>query len=108
MTNIIDDLSLLTTIPEKTITKLLKKEIYCICEAIEEDVLEGKDLSILNLGFGVLYIKHTENEVKYKFVPTNELQKAITNTIVNKKNILEDVLNASLAAKFMEVYKDLC
>lgn len=108
MTDIIKDLSLLTTIPEKTITKLLKKEIYCICETIEEDILEGKDLSVLNLGFGVLYIKHINDEIKYKFVPTNELQKAITNTIVNKKNLLEDVLNTSLATKFMEVYKDLC
>lgn len=108
MTNIINDLALLTTIPEKSITKLLKKEIYCICEAVEEDILEDKDLSILNLGIGILYIKYKDNELKYKFVPSNELQKGLINTIVNKKNILENVLNASLAKKFTEIYKDLC
>lgn len=108
MTNIVSDVSTLTTIPEKTLNKLITKYIYCICEAILEDVMNEKDVSELDLGFGILYIKHVGNEVKYKFVPSSDLEKAVSNTVTKKLNLLENVLNETLAKKFIEVYKDLC
>lgn len=107
--NIINDLSVLTTIPESVILKLFKKEIFCICEAVEEDILNDKSISCLNLGIGLLCIKHDiKDQIQYKFIPGTLLEKSINNTVANKQNLLEDVLNESLAKKFIDVYKNLC
>ena len=109
MTNLIEDVSVLSTIPEKTVVKFFKKLCYCICEAVEEDRLNNKDISSLDLGIGVLHIKHTKNEeAKYKFIPSKYLRKAVSMTVEEDKNVLEDALNNSLIEKFTEVYKDLC
>ena len=47
------------------------------------------------------------NEVKYKFIPSAELNKVVIDTINNKLNLLEDTLEKSLVEKVTKVYKDL-
>lgn len=109
MTNIIKDVSLLSTIPEKSLNKLIQQKfVYCICEAIQEDILEGKNMSKLDIGLGILYIGYEDNEIKYKFEPSTQLLKSVNSTVLHKENILEDVLNNALAKKFIDVYKDIC
>lgn len=108
MSNIIEDVSKLTTIPEKTLNKLIQKVIYCICEQIQEDILEEKELSELDVGLGTIYIKYAGDEIKYKFIPNTELEKSVYNTVVKKLNLMETALNEALAKKFIDVYKDLC
>ena len=108
MTNIVNDVATLTTIPEKSLNKLEQKFIYAICEQIQEDILEDKEMSELNIGLGTLYIKYVGSEIKYKFVPSSELEKSVYNTVVKKLNSMETSLNEALAKKFIDVYKDLC
>ncbi len=108
MNNIIEDVSKLTTIPEKTLNKLTQKIIYCICEQIQEDILEEKEISELDLGLGTLYIKYVGDQIKYKFIPASDLEKAVYSTVVKKLNLMETALNEALAKKFIDVYKDLC
>ena len=108
MSNIVEDVSKLTTIPEKTFSKLEHKVIYAICEQIQEDVLEEKTMSELDIGLGVLYIKHEGAEIKYKFIPNQTFEKAVYNTVVKKLNLMESALNDTLSKKVIEVYKDLC
>lgn len=111
MTDIIEDVSILSNIPKKVVIKLLRKFVYCICEGVEEDILGNAELSSLDLGIGVLHIKHpsTKDEpIKYKFVIDKYLDKALRDTFNNKSNLLEDALNNSLVKHFMDVYKGLC
>ena len=108
MTNMIKDLSILATINEKDIKKFIEKAVYCICETLQEDVLEEKEITALNFGLGVLYIKHSGDEIKYKVVPSSEFDKIVKDTVSNKLNLMENKLNKSLANKFAEIYKDLC
>lgn len=108
MTDIIKDLSTLTTIPEKALNKLGQKIIYCVCEAIQEDLIQENDITELDLGIGILYIKQDGNQAKYKFVPSDNFNKSVVNTYAKKLNLLEDILNISLTKQFIEVYKDLC
>lgn len=108
MSNIVNDVSILTTISEKTIEKLLQKFVYAICEQIAEDILEEKDYSELDIGLGKLYVKIIGEEIKYKFVPSNYLQSAISNVVTNKLNLMENTLNETLVKRFMDVYKNLC
>ena len=53
MTNIINDISTLTTIPVKTWNKLVKKTNYCICDAVLENTLIDEDITAVDLGIGV-------------------------------------------------------
>ena len=108
MSNIIEDISVLSTIPEKTLEKLLNKIYYCISDALVEDIANEKDITELDIGIGVLYIRHIGDQVAYKFIPSEDLEKTVNTTIIKKQNLLENVLNDSLAKKFMDVYKDLC
>ena len=108
MTDTVKDVSILTTIPEKTLAKMFQKFIYCICQTVLEDITDEKEITELNIGLGTLYIKHDSNDIKYKFVPSNDLEKGVNLTVTKKLNLMENTLNTVLAKKFMNVYKDLC
>ena len=111
MTNIVNDVSVLTTIPEKTLAKFFRKMVFCICEAVLEDIKDEanfKEISELDIGIGKLYIKHIGTEIKYKFEPSEYLEKAIIDTVSGKENLLTDFLDESLAKKFVDLYKELC
>lgn len=110
MTNINQDVSTLTTIPKKTLDKLNDKVLYAICETIAEDMLDNKSVSKFNFfNLFTLYIKFDDpSGIKYRVVPNETLEKNVTDTVKNKLNLLEDVLNENLAKKFAEVYKNIC
>lgn len=108
MSNILNDVSVLTSIPEKTLTKLNEKVLYSICEIIKEDVIAGKEISELDFGLFKVYVKHNEGEIKYKLIPSQATSKVIENTVNNKLNLLENTLNDVLAKKLLQVYKDIC
>jgi len=110
MTNIVNDVSILTTIQDKTLAKFFRKMIFCICQAVQEDMLDEnntKDITELDIGIGKLYIKHVGTDIRYRFEPSEFFEKALLSTVVNKKNYLEEFLDESLGKKFTEVYKDL-
>lgn len=107
MIDTITDLSKITTIPNKTLEKLFTKMIYCISDAVYESWEQGNDTLDLNIGIGTLSLKMTEDEVKYKFIPSEELSDAVKNTILNEQNLLEDKLEQSFVDKVTHLYKDL-
>lgn len=103
-----EDLSKLTAVPEKTLDKLTQKELYIMCQCIEEDLLEGKNTSEFDFGNFKILIKYdNKEEVKFKVIPSEEFKKALKMTL-NSKNILEDKLNQAILKKFMDVYKEIC
>lgn len=109
MSNVIKDISTITTISEKTLNKLKDRVILSICENVTEDKMEDKTLSEIDLGIGVLYIGYADTSaVKYKFIPSEELQKNVRETLNGKLNLMNDTLNAALSQAFENIYKDLC
>lgn len=108
MNNVVNELSTITTIPEKTLNKVLQKTLYCICEDVYEDTIAEKEITELDVGLGVLYFKYVEGELKCKFVPSENLKNAVLDVYKHKLNLMDDTLNNSLVKKFTEVYKDLC
>lgn len=107
MNKLIDDLSILTTIPDKALNKLVNKSYYCINEAVLDTLLEDKNLVEIDIGLGILYIQILDNSIKYKFIPSNELEKNVKNTVINNKNNLQNVLENNLVTKIVNAYKDL-
>lgn len=111
MINIVNDMSILTTIPDKTLIKFFKKMIFCICEAVKEDMLDEnnpKEITELDIGIGKLYVKVVGREVKYKFEASEYLQKAMLATVTDKENPLPKFLDETLAKKFVDLYKEIC
>lgn len=110
MNNVSTDLSILTTIPEKTLDKLGEKILYVLCQSVQENVSDDKEISEFNFfNLFTLYIKHdASNEIKYRVVPSKEFEKAIEDTVNNKLNLLEDVVNDTLVKKFMNIHKEIC
>lgn len=107
MVKIIDDVSTLTTIPDKTIEKLLDKFSYCIVDAVAESIARGEEITEVDIYLGVLTIKHTSDSVKFKFTPSAKFNREIVNTIIEGENILEKVLETTLKDKITKTYKDL-
>lgn len=107
MINIIKDTAIITTIPEKSLKKLVDKVIYCINEAVVEARLTKQSLVELDVGIGTLLIKLEDESIRYKFVPGQKLEESVKNTFINKQNLLEDALDASLVNKLTNIYKDL-
>lgn len=101
------DMSIITTIPEANIDKLFEKMEWCICNSIEETLLNSEKISEINIGIGYLYILTEEGNIKYKFVPSKHLEDNIKATYNNGKNPLTLNIEDSLIKKITNVYKEL-
>ena len=107
MSSLITDLHTLTSIPIASLDKLVEKSMWCICSDIEESILDKNNITKIDIGIGDLYIKLEDDLIKYKFIPSSQLESAIKNTVINGKNILTDTIETTLAARFVNTYKDL-
>lgn len=108
MNNTLTDLATLTNIPEKILEKLFQSIAYIICQAVLEDTLDESDITSIDLNFGILYIKHENSELKFKFVPSKDLEDNLKETITQKLNLMENTLTDKISVKLLEIYKELC
>lgn len=102
--NIKQKLSTLTTINESTFAKLEDKVEWCISDSIEEALMNNDEGLIIDLGFGKLFIDIRDN-VKYKFVPSQRLEKDIINVFSGKPSSLTSNVEKSLITKLNNTYK---
>ena len=66
MCNILNDLSVLTTIPLTSLERLSNLSTACICHTVEDSIRDNEDVSIIDVGIGKLYIKLENNSILYK------------------------------------------
>lgn len=107
MSNLNEKLSILTTIPEKSLSKLTEKSYYVVSDIILEDIMNDKDVSEIDIGIGTIVIQHSGDSIKYKFIPSRNLDITVKSTVINKKNTLEYILEQTLKDKVTNTYKDL-
>ena len=108
MVDVLDRLSLLTTIDKKSLAKLSDKACLCICDEIHKAELENNLRCYFDLDIGTLGIDFSSGDsVKYKFTPSKGFEKMIVNTIVNKESPLVEKVEQSLVKKITNTYKDL-
>ena len=106
-TDIIDNVSTLTTINKRNLNKLIDIAIYSINDSIEESLLSQETTADLDIGIGELYIQFIENELKFKFIPSAKLRESIIDTIKNNHSSLEYVLENNLVDKITHIYKEI-
>ena len=107
MNNLLKDVSKLTTIDDKTLSKLVEKILYCISNNLMEEILADKQVLEIDIIFGTLYIKIEDEQLKYKFVPNETFEDVVVTTILKKKNTLENTIALTLCSKLTRTYKDL-
>ena len=107
MDSIVADLATITTIPMNSLQKLKEKEIYLICNSVEEMLLQNKETTEINIGFGDLIISVENGFINYKFIPSTKLEKNLVETIVKKKNPLTSAFEEALANRIVKTYKDM-
>lgn len=101
------DLSNITGIPKLTLDNLNDKIISCIGHAVYEASLNKEPVVELDLGFGILYIKMENLDIKYKFIPNTKLESLISFTILNKESPLVLDAEKSLKTRIEKTYKEL-
>lgn len=107
-TNIVNDLSNLTNVPALTLEKLLNMCVYCIASDVTDIVSSNDNELYIDLIFGKLKITLVDNsEIKYKFIPSKELESQVVDTLFSKEKPLTKVLEQSLVDKIMRTYKDI-
>ena len=95
--NVITDLSVLTHIPNKTLTELSHKLTLCIGNIIAEAKSKGEQAVIINIGIGTLSIDLID--MQCKFVPSRDLKATIKTCMSESIDPLELALEQSLIEK---------
>jgi hypothetical protein len=78
-----------------------------ICHAFLESIKNKDDYAEIDIGIGSLYIKSTEDGIKYKFVPSDHLSAVVETTSRTKKSPLGLKVDEVLGRRIMNTYKDL-
>lgn len=107
MNKLIDDIATLTTISQNALVNLTEKSISCICHSVCESLLEGNNLTEMDIGIGTLYIKCEEDQIKYKFIPSKKLEENVAFTVRNKTSPVQYQVEAALKDRIETTYKNL-
>lgn len=107
MFNMLDDLSVLTTIPRGVWEKLVTKSIDTICYDVREQQLQNSPLTEVDIGIGILYIKLEDDNILYKFVPSEVLENKVLKTVNKQYKPVCGLAESSLKKRIMNAYKEL-
>lgn len=107
MAKIIEDIALLTNVTENTLEKFIPICKYCIGHNVHENLCQKKDITEIDFGFGVLNIKIDDCEIRYKFIPSKELEDVLVKTITQHTSPIITKLENNLQEKLDRTYKEL-
>lgn len=107
MKDLIQDLSILTTIGKYNLDQLTTKSVSIISHNVEESLRDSQNITSIDIGLGVLHIQHKDNVIKYKFIPSRKLDDAIFNTYKNRESALVVEIDKALGERINNTYKDL-
>lgn len=103
----LDDMSILTTIPKGVLDKLVAKSIETICYDVREQQLQNLPVTEVDIGIGILYIKLEDDSIMYKFVPSEVLENKVLRTVNKQYKPVSGLAEASLKKRIMNAYKEL-
>lgn len=98
---------MITSVDMGSLNKMVRVGNYCICDYVDNLSLNDTDIVEIDIGIGIITILYVNNELKYNFKPSKELEKNLVKTIVDGENPL--IVNAceTLKNKIINAYKDI-
>lgn len=107
MESLVNDLSAITETRKKVFEKLSQNANYCICDYLEKTILNNEKVCNIDIGIGNLLIGIDDGTVRYKFVPSNELESCIISTLENQQNVLIAAVDKQLISQLNKLYEKL-
>lgn len=108
MTTLMNDLNVLTNIPERSLSRMAHLIVMSICTSVWEDKQSNKPVTEVDTGIGILRIKKVDNEFKFAFEPSDEFRKELKKAYKSDAAPIMPKLMNALRNGFMEVYKEIC
>lgn len=105
--NLIRDISALTAVSNKTLTKMVGIAELCVCDYLNELDIAGDEIVNINIGIGTLSLLIVEDSIQYQFTPSYQLEQQIITTIEDKNSPLVDGIETNLENKLRATYKEL-
>lgn len=78
-----------------------------ICEDIKETLNDKETICEVDIEIGKILINLEDDCVRYKFIPSQKLERSIVSTIVDGKSPLQVEVEDKLQKRIMNVYKEL-
>lgn len=104
--SLIQDLSTLTTISTSNIERLISLSSNIITHDILEACNDDKEICNVDIGLGTLSFLISDNELRYKFIPSEEFEKQIIKAIKTGNSPICDIACDKLSSKILNTYKD--
>lgn len=104
---LVNDLFAVTGVPKLTLENLITKTNLCIGHTVWESLTKSEGITEIDIGIGVLYIKLAEDNLKYKFIPSVNLEAMLQSTITTKTSPLINSAECSINKKIENTYKEL-
>lgn len=101
------DLSMITDIPKLTLDKLLNIAAQSISSTFYDAIKNKESTCSIDIGIGRLYIKADNDTIKYKFIPSKELDNLNMRVITAHENPLVVAVDSSLKDKILNTYRGL-
>ena len=107
MRDLCEDLSVLTCIERKDLTKLTDMSLAVLSHCVAEDVKDKELSTQVNIGLGVLEISYQDAGIHYRFIPSDDLQNEMERTYNTGKSRLKLNIEKALGSRLSNTYKDL-
>ena len=107
MINLIDDLSTLTNVSDKTLLKFVPVSNYCISHAVYEAICSYEEVAVMDVGIGELHIKIDNDKLAYKFIPSKDLESMLIKTVSKNCSPIISKLELNLQKRIDAAYKEL-
>lgn len=105
--DILNDLSILTTIPILNLNKLSTRSCEDMCHCVLESINSNEQVSSLDIGIGQIVVFVDDEQIKYKFLPSSEFEQMLIDSINSNKSPLTNTIEQSLQKRMINIYKEL-
>ena len=103
--DVIKNISVLTTIPESSIRKLIEKAEWSICDSIVNS--DKNEVLTFSIGIGDIKIINNDEQLIYQFIPSKQFENMIREAYIDNINPLKINLEKLLVSKILNTYKDI-
>ena len=105
--DILTDISTLTAVSRLSLENLCAKANLAISHGVLEATHKLDNQIECNIGIGLLYIKIEESAIKYKFIPSRDLEDKLATTLKEKESPLILTADKILGQRIENAYRSL-
>lgn len=105
--DLLNDLSTLTGVSKLSLQNLCEKANLAISHGVFEKLQSHEPQIEFDVGIGSLYIRLEGDSIKYKFLPSKELEETVAFTVKNKECALTNKVDKALGDRIENAYRRL-